>query len=202
MSYPKMLSFNHTERTDFADVNCHWCTAANVNMHYHSDWYEIILATDVDFHHRIGNLANLTHRVGEIYILKPGVPHGLFGIGDGRAIHYNIAVKTAYFDAFIRNKDCLKKHFLTNETLIFPLSDITFRYVRSLIDKIDNEQQNAFGNMLIETLLHDILLAGMESLQWGGFQQLAVTSISQKRSELADSQRSLPQLQVFQAAAV
>lgn len=162
----KELTFKKSERTDFADFNCHWSTQPSVGVHLHTDWYEIVIATDVSFYHCIGSGEQHLQRVKDVYILKPGIPHALYGVGDQKAVHYNIAVRTACFDSFIRNKDPLKTHFSANDSFKFTLPDITFVYLRSLIDKIDNEHYDTYNTTLMETVLHTVMLAAMDEMKW------------------------------------
>lgn len=172
----KELTFKKSERTDFADFNCHWSTAPYIGMHLHTDWYEIVIATDVSFYHRIGAAENHLQRVKDVFILKPGVPHALYGVGDQKAVHYNIAVRTVCFDSFIRNKDPLKKHFAENDSFKFTLPDITFPYLRMLIDKLDNERYDTYNTTLMETILHTVMFSAMDELKWVGAEKERIGS--------------------------
>ncbi len=158
------FEFNKKERSDYADFNCHWCRATHIGMHSHADYYEIVIATDTDLTNKI-NTVNHLQRVKDIVILKPGISHGLYGIGNQRPIHYNIAVKASYFDSLIRNKESLKKHFSENPYLTVHPDNTTFRYLRLQIDKIDNRKYDVWGTTLLETILHVILLDAMDHLK-------------------------------------
>jgi AraC-like DNA-binding protein len=165
----KEYAFNKSERTDFADFNCHRTAAKNVDMHMHTDYYEFVIATDTDLYNDIGvdgfPVQRCLQRVQDVIVLKPGISHGLHGIGNQRAPHYNIAVKAAWFDSFIRNKESLKRYLAVNPLLTIHLNGTEFQYVQMLIDKIDNQKYDARGVTLLETILHVIVFCAMDMLK-------------------------------------
>ena len=144
------LTFQKNERIDFSDINCHFWSGTNTSEHTHSDYYEILIALEGPFFNTVNGMPFL-HDAGDAIILKPHTYHRVFSTSP--SLHYNIAVKTTYFESMLANQSVLKRLLQAQGYLHIPLSDETFPYVRKIIYAVQDDHLNAASLTFCETIL-------------------------------------------------
>lgn len=156
MSDSKIYNFKTNERADFSDFNCHWCRSASVFNHSHEDYYEISIVTEGETVNKVNN-ENFKQGVGDAILIKPQIYHSMKSDDDKLSVHYNVAVRKRYFENFIQNKPYIQTLLNNNEALFIHLDDESFRYLQTVISRIDNEKYDSLSCTLVETALHVII---------------------------------------------
>lgn len=152
-------TFTKNERKDYSDINCHWWHGSKVNDHYHSDYYEVIISTLGEFENKIEG-QTYSQSKGDVIIISPGTVHSIDASKKGE--HYNIAVRSEYFERLIADKNAVKKSLRSDKLICLKLNDTEYSYVYDCISKINNVRIGAFSATLVQTVLSVIFLSVME----------------------------------------
>lgn len=156
--------YNKVERSDFADINCHFWNGVHVKDHAHSDYYEINVITDGEGKTTVnGNTFEI--KQGDVIIMRPNVYHEI--TSQNKSSHYNIAVRSEYFKTILSGRQSVLSA-LENGYIFFPLSSLGFAFISSKITAIDNENLDELSLSLCETVILTLLSEFMQRTASGG----------------------------------
>ena len=162
MMYHQSIMRKHTfkknERSDHIDISCHFWRGRTLCLHYHEDYYEIIIVTNGNIESNVGD--NSFHQSRkDVTIIRPGVSHSVEGTDESE--HFNIAVKADRFERFLAGKDAVKNALSKREYLTVGLSDNEFDYLTDCIGRIDEDCSTSLSLSLAEAVISVILIAVM-----------------------------------------
>ena len=148
-----MRAYNKIERSDFADINCHFWEGFTVKSHSHYDYYEINIFLTGEGETKVAD-QTFKFRRGDVIVMSPKVSHEI--TGENKHSHFNMAVRSEYFDTLLSAKQSVQEK-IQNGFVFFTLSPTALAYITGKITAIDNDNFDSTTLTLCETVIHCLL---------------------------------------------
>ena len=145
--------YNKIERSDFADINCHFWEGLCVQNHSHYDYYEINIFLTGEGETKVGDTTYKFKR-GDVIIMSPGIYHEINA--QNKHSHFNMAVRLEYFKTLLSAKQTVKEK-LENGFIFFTLPPASLAYITNKITAIDNDNFDSTTLTLCETVIYCLL---------------------------------------------
>ena len=119
------------------DYDYVWC-AADVDVHSHEDFYEILFLAGSDaYHYHDGNEGRISQNT--VFFFMPGEKHGIYK-AEPEGIHFSFFAKPSFFNRFFEENSFLRNVFGNERYCSCELTRVEYEYIYRLVNLLVHQE--------------------------------------------------------------